>query len=262
MSAWRPASASRRARSVSPSCAACARKLVGDDLEHGESGRAGERIAAESPSETTGRNGVHDLRATRHAREREAAADRLARDEEVGLDAVVVLDRPHRPGTADPGLHLVVDVQDPVRAAELLQACRVVGRHRDEPALPLNRLEHDARDGRRVDVRLEQVLEGGDGVVGGDAAIGVRSGRAIYLGREGPEALCTASPCSSSSSRAASVRGTRSRRRRRRAAGRGACDLTAFSMASAPELTRSERCSPSPQGESSARRRQTSTYGS
>src|SRR5918999_2739619 len=38
--------------------------------------------------------------------------------------------------------------------------------------------------------------------------------------------------------------------------------LTAFSTASAPELTSAERCSPAPHGESSARRRQTSTYGS
>ncbi len=38
--------------------------------------------------------------------------------------------------------------------------------------------------------------------------------------------------------------------------------FTAFSIASAPELTSSERCSPSPQGESSASLRQTSTYGS
>ena len=38
--------------------------------------------------------------------------------------------------------------------------------------------------------------------------------------------------------------------------------LTAFSTASAPAFTRRERCSPCPQGESSASRRHTSTYGS
>jgi hypothetical protein len=38
--------------------------------------------------------------------------------------------------------------------------------------------------------------------------------------------------------------------------------FTAFSTASAPELTRIERCSPSPHGESSASRLHTSTNGS
>src|SRR6185503_2716271 len=38
--------------------------------------------------------------------------------------------------------------------------------------------------------------------------------------------------------------------------------FTAFSIASAPVFTRIERCSPPPHGDSSASRRQTSTYGS
>jgi hypothetical protein len=38
--------------------------------------------------------------------------------------------------------------------------------------------------------------------------------------------------------------------------------FTAFSTASAPELTRIERCSAPPQGDSSASRRHVSTYGS
>ena len=51
------------------------------------------------------------------------------------------------------------DVEDPVRAAELLQPRRIVRRHRDEAALALHRLEDDAGDRRRVDVRLEEMLE-------------------------------------------------------------------------------------------------------
>ena len=59
------------------------------------------------------------------------AAERLARDEEVGLDAVV-LDRPNR-ASPDAALHLVVDVEDPVAVAELAQPREVGGM--DEPAL-------------------------------------------------------------------------------------------------------------------------------
>ena len=75
----------------------------------------------------------------------------LPDDEQVGLDAVV-LDRPHRAGAAAARLHLVVDVEDPVRVEQLLQPRREVGRHRDEAALALHRLEHGAGDrlaGRR-----------------------------------------------------------------------------------------------------------------
>ena len=81
--------------------------------------------------------------------ERQAAADRLAGDEQIGRDAVVVLDRPHLPGPPDTRLHLVVDVEDPVLAADLEQAPQVVGRHRQEAALALDGLEHDAGDGGR-----------------------------------------------------------------------------------------------------------------
>ncbi len=100
----------------------------------------------------------------------------------------VVLDRPDRPGAADSGLHLVVDVEDAVLVAELLQAPGEVGRHDDEPALALHGLEDDAGDRLRVDVALEEVAERVDRVVGGDAAVRVGSGRAIDLGRERAEA--------------------------------------------------------------------------
>ncbi len=63
-----------------------------------------------------------------------------------GASTVVVLDRPHLPRPPDAGLHLVVDVEDAVLAAELGQAPQVVGGHRQEAALTLDGLEHDARN--------------------------------------------------------------------------------------------------------------------
>src|SRR5262249_12269278 len=68
--------------------------------------------STERAAEAARRHRVHQLRASRHACERQAAAERLPGDEEVGLDAVV-LDRPHGPGPADARLDLVVDVEDP-----------------------------------------------------------------------------------------------------------------------------------------------------
>ena len=109
-------------------------------------------------------------------REREAAAKRLAADEQVGLD-VVVLDRPDRPGTAAAGLDLVVHPDDPVLVEQLLQALREVGRHRDEAAFALDWLEDGTRDGAGIDVAFEEMLERGDRVVLGDAA--ERVGRGV-----------------------------------------------------------------------------------
>src|SRR5207247_1593056 len=129
-------------------------------------------IASERPTETAWRNRIHELRTARDARERKPAPKRLPADEEVRLDAVV-LDRPDGAGSPDSRLHLVVDVEDPVLFADLLQAAREVVRHRDESTLPLHGLEHDACDRGRVDVLLEQVAERVQRVVRLDAAEGI-----------------------------------------------------------------------------------------
>src|SRR4051812_48354725 len=114
----------------------CARALTLERIENRDRRRARERVAAECAAEAAGRNGVHDLGATRHAGEWQPAAEGLAGDEQVGFDAPV-LDRPHRAGASAAGLHLVVDVEDPVLVEQLLQALREIGCHRDEAALAL-----------------------------------------------------------------------------------------------------------------------------
>ena len=112
-------------------------------------------------------NRVHQLRRPGDPGQREPAAERLPGRDQVRLD-VVALDRPHGAGTPDAGLHLVVHVEDPVLPAEGREPRREVGRHRNEAALALNGLEHDAGHGRGVDMALEQKLELVDRVVGGE----------------------------------------------------------------------------------------------
>ena len=67
-----------------------------------------------------------------------------------------MLDRPHRAGSANPGLHLVVDEEDPVRLADFLQPAGKVGRHLDEATLALHGLEHNTGDGGGIDVLLQE----------------------------------------------------------------------------------------------------------
>ena len=131
---------------------------------------------------------VHQLRAAGDRGERQPAAERLAGHEQVGLD-VVALDRPDRAGTAAAGLHLVVDVEDLVLVAQRAQRVHELGRHRDEAAFALHRLEHDAGDLARVDVLLEEELEAVQRVLGRHAAIRIRRRRAVHVGCERPEAL-------------------------------------------------------------------------
>ena len=159
-----------------------------DLLEHGDCRGARERVAAEGAAQPARLHGIDDLRRPGDGRQREAAAQRLPRDEEVGLDPVL-LDRPDGPGTTDAALHLVGDEQDPVAAEQLLKPLREVGRHRDESALALNGLEHGAGDRPRIDLGLEELLDRGERVVGRDASVRVRRRRAVDLRCERPEAL-------------------------------------------------------------------------
>ena len=151
-------------------------------------GGARNRVAAEGAAEPAGVHCVHHVRAPGDGGERQAAAERLPGDEQVGLDAEP-LDRPDGAGAAAAGLHLVGDVEDPVLVAELAQRLHELGRHRDEPAFALHGLEHEACDRLRVDVLLEQEPEPVQRVVDRDAAEGIRSRRAMDVGRERAEAL-------------------------------------------------------------------------
>src|SRR5690348_5252066 len=102
-----------------------ARPRLLEGVEDRDRGGALHRVPAERPAEPARRDRVHDLGAAGDAGERQPAAERLAADEQVGLD-VVVLDRPDGAGAPAPRLHLVVDVEDPVAVEQLLQALREV----------------------------------------------------------------------------------------------------------------------------------------
>ena len=73
----------------------------GELVEDGDRGGGGDGIAAEGAAEAAGRYRVHQLRLAGDRGERQAAAERLAGDDQVGLDAEL-LDRPHRPVRPQP----------------------------------------------------------------------------------------------------------------------------------------------------------------
>ena len=157
-------------------------------VEDRERSSAGDRIPTERAAEPADVDCVHQLRAPGHCGERQAAAERLARDKQVRLDAEL-LDRPHRAGTSATGLYLVVNVDDPVLVADPAQRWHELGGHRDETTLALHRLEHDARDRVRRDVLLEEEVEARERILGRDAAVWVRRSRAVDVRCERAQAV-------------------------------------------------------------------------
>ena len=69
-----------------------------------------------------------------------AAAERLAEDEPVGPD-VLVLEGEPRAGAAESRLHLVEDQQHVVRVAQAAQAREKAGGRHDDAGLALDRLD-------------------------------------------------------------------------------------------------------------------------
>src|SRR5438105_12789572 len=160
----------------------------GELVEHRRCCGARDGISAERAPKAARMHRVHDRSRAGHRGERQPAAQRLAGDDEIGLD-VETLDCPDRPRPAATGLDFVVDVEDAVSFAALLQRAHELGGHGNEAALALDRLEHHARDLARVDVLLEQEVEARECVLRRHAAIRIRCGRAIDGGRKRAEAL-------------------------------------------------------------------------
>ncbi len=99
-----------------------------------------------------------------------------------------MLDRPHAPGAAVAGLHLVDDEHDAVLVADPADALDEFRGRDDEAALPEHRLHHDRGHAFGRDLREERALQGGErgGRVG--PAVGVRIGDPVDLGGKRPQA--------------------------------------------------------------------------
>ena len=174
-----------RAQRLADRDGALAEALLVDHVEDGERRGLGDGVADERAADGAVVRRVHDLRLAEHARERQAGGDRLGDGDQVGLDAVV-LDREQLAGAREAGLHLVDDQADPVLVADRAQPLHELLSRGQEAALALDRLDDDRRDllGRHLrDEELPQLGERGARV---GAAVVLREGRAVDLGRERP----------------------------------------------------------------------------
>ena len=137
---------------------ACEQLFLAHHLQHREPGGAGEWRAREGATESARPRRVHDVRLAGDRRQRHPAGDALGDGDQIGLDAAV-LDGEHAPGAPEARLDLIGDQHDAVGVAHAAQASQQLGRCRVETAFAEHRLDDDGGDARRIDVRLEQLLE-------------------------------------------------------------------------------------------------------
>ena len=159
--------------------------LVLEHVEYRERRGLGDGVADVGAADRARVRAVHDLRAPDHPGEGKPGSDRLRDRDQVRLD-LEVLHREHPAGAPEARLHLVGDEDDPVPVAERAKALDVRARSRNEATLAELRLEDDRRDVLRRDVRLEDALERCERLEGVGAAVRVRVGSPVDLGRERP----------------------------------------------------------------------------
>ena len=157
-------------------------------------GRESDRVATEGTAEAADPCSVHQLGTSRDGGEWKSSRHRLGRDQDVGDDARV-LDGEQLARAAKAGLNLVGDQENAVTGRELTQLGQELPGRNHEPPFAQHRLHDDRGHVFCGHVALEVVLDridAGHGtrgvfeVVG--AAIAVRVGRAVDLGRERAEA--------------------------------------------------------------------------
>ncbi len=76
----------------------------------------------------------------------------------------------------------------PCSSHRAAQRAQELERRHVEAALALHRLDHDGGDRLRIDVAVEQPVQIGERLLGGDAAVGLRELGVIHLGGKRPEA--------------------------------------------------------------------------
>ena len=145
---------------------------VAEAAQHGGSGRGRERVPGQRArlvDVADGSEALHQLGAAAERRRRQAAADDLAEDREVGRDAVALL----RPAArdAEAGDHLVEDEQRPARVAQRPQRLEEAGGRRDDAHVAGDRLDEDRSEpfavlGDRGRDRVDVVVGEHDRVAG------------------------------------------------------------------------------------------------
>src|SRR5690606_15103150 len=127
-----------------------------NDLERRLADGSGQRIAAERAAVVAGTKKTQHFRGGEHGGNGiDAAAERLAEDQHVGLRVRLVLVVEQPSGAAETGLNLVEHQQHAVLAAERAGRAEIARRRNDDARLGLDRLDEE-RDRARSDRALER----------------------------------------------------------------------------------------------------------
>ena len=125
------------------------RSLLVQHVKGFQPDRCGERIAAERRAVRARREDIHHLAGRDEGRDRQhSAAQRLAEDEPVGPDVLVLEGEPGA-GASEPRLDLIEDQQHVVRVAQAAKPREKPRGRNDDAGLALDRLDqHGDRVGR------------------------------------------------------------------------------------------------------------------
>ena len=127
-------------------------------IEHRQGRLARQRIARKRSAQTAGAGSIHDFGASCDRGQRQTAADRFGRDENVRLNAVALAGE-HRARAGESGLHFVGDEQHAVLAANIDQGAEELRRRRDKSAFPEDRLDDHSRHALLRHHALERVFQ-------------------------------------------------------------------------------------------------------
>ncbi len=166
-----------------------------EHVDRRQRGRTGDGVAAIGTTQTAWIGRIHDLGTTGDRRQRHAAGDRLATDQQVRHQPVV-LHREQPPGPTHAALHFVSHEKHAVFTAARPQVSGKAGRQRQETTLALYSLHHHGGHRLRRHLGNQRVVELVDAVLHvvvlahtRRAAVGVGKRQAIHLGRERAESV-------------------------------------------------------------------------
>ena len=152
------------------------------DLHRSQTGRAGQRIAAEGAADGTCGGGVHDLVTAGDRRNRHAAGEGLRGGHDIrgGARLGPVFGGEVLAGTAVAALDFVSDEQDAVLVADLAHGLDPLDRGGDEAAFALERLDEQTGDFIGRNALVEHLLQAVH-IVGDGLRLGVALRRAIQV---------------------------------------------------------------------------------
>ncbi len=156
-----------------------------ENVQYRQRGGTGNWVTGIGTAQTARWNSVHDVGATGHACQREAAGDGFGEGGEIGRNAHLLHGK-QRTGAARTALYFISNQHDPVFVTNGAQTLHKSRRSGVKTPLALNGFNYDGGDVFRRGIVFENAVNAGDSIVVTDAVQRARVKRAIHVARHQP----------------------------------------------------------------------------